>query len=155
VQAGELSSALTAWLDRLMPDTARRERLTAALRERFGADARVVDGEICAEMQALARTVSRHLDVEWVPEGGLVPDAEPPGWPPQDPLEVASRGASIAARRVGDAGVLEVATLDTLEHAAPFLERSFEALRGVRAVVLDLRANGGGDPATLAAVLGR
>jgi Peptidase family S41 len=155
VTARELSGALTAWLERLMPDAARRERLTAVLQERFGEDGREAGGELCAEMQAAARTVSRHLDVQWVPEGRLVPDTDPPGWPPQDPQEVAARGASITATTIGDAGVLEVATLDALELAAPFLEQAFEALRGVRAVVLDLRANGGGDPATAAAVLGR
>jgi len=154
VTARELSGALTAWLERLMPGGARQERLAAALDERFGADDREADRVVCAELQAVGRTVSRHLDVEWVPEGGLVPDVESRGWPPQDPHEVASRGASITARKVGGAGVLEVATLDALELAAPFLERAFEALRGVPAVVLDLRANGGGDPATLAAVLG-
>src|SRR5215218_3508478 len=103
MRADGLAAALAAWLDRLMPDAVRRERLTAALGERFGADTREVDAAVCAEMQAVARTVSRHLDVEWVGEAGLVPDTDPAGWPPQDPLEVAARGASIGARRVGDA----------------------------------------------------
>ena len=101
----DLSGALIGWLERLMPDGERRERLAALLHERFGADAREAGGEVCAEMQAVARTVSRHLDVEWVPEGGLVLDADPPGWPPQDPQEVAARGASITARTVDGAGV--------------------------------------------------
>ena len=152
--AGQLSAALAAWLVQLMPGAPRRDRLTGALRERFGADGREVDGAVCAEMQAEARRISRHLDVEWVPEGGLVPDTESRGWPDPDPAAAAAVRAGIAAERVGDVGVLRVSALFPLELAAPFLDEAIEALRDARAVVLDLRANGGGDLDTAMAVLG-
>ncbi len=67
-----------------MPEGDRRAALLAALAERFGADGRAVDIAVCAELQAEARRFSRHLDVEWVPEGGLVPDTESRGWPDPD-----------------------------------------------------------------------
>ena len=47
-----------------------------------------------------------------------------------------------------------MAALFPLELAAPFLDEAIEALRDARAVVLDLRANGGGDLDTAMAVLG-
>jgi len=154
VRASQLSAVLTAWLVQLMPGVPRRDRLTAALRERFGADGREVDGAVCAEMQAEARRISRHLDVEWVPDGGLVPDTESRGWPDPDPAVVAAIRAGIGHERAGEVGVLRMTGLSPLELAAPFLTDAFEALRDARAVVLDLRANGGGDLDTAMAVLG-
>ncbi len=151
--AHELCAALAGWLERLMPADARRGALLAALEARFGSDARAVDAALCAELQAEARRFSRHLDVEWVPEGGLVPDTESRGWPDPDPAEATKLRAGIAAERIGDAGVLRVSNLFPLELAAPFLEQALEVLRGAP-VVLDLRANGGGDLDTAMAVLG-
>ena len=154
MRAEDLAAALAAWLERLMPDDPRRAALIAALRTRFGADGREVDGNVCAEMQAEARRFSRHLDLEWLPAGGLVPDTESRGWPDPDPAEVAAKRAGIAAERLGDIGVLHVSGLFPLELAAPFLDEALEQLQGVRAVVLDLRANGGGDLDTAMAILG-
>ena len=154
MRASQLSAVLVAWLVQLMPGASRRDRLAVALRERFGADGRELDGAVCAEMQAEARRISRHLDVEWVPEGGLVPDTESRGWPDPDPAAAAAARAGITAERVGDVGVLRVSALFPLELAAPFLDEAIEALRDARAIVLDLRANGGGDLDTAMAVLG-
>ena len=50
--------------------------------------------------------------------------------------------------------MLRMAGLFPLELAAPFLDEAIEALRDARAIVLDLRANGGGDLDTAMAVLG-
>ena len=147
----ELCSALTGWLERLMPDGERRAALIAEL---AGEDDRPVDAEVCAELQARARRHSRHLDVEWVPEGGLTPDTESRGWPVPDPAAVAARRADISAARTGEVGVLTVTGLSPLPLAAPFLDAALAELRGARAVVLDLRANGGGDLDTAMAVLG-
>ena len=154
MRGGELATALTEWLERLMPDDARRAALLAALAERFGADPREVDAAICAEVQAEARRISRHFDVEWIPEGGLVPDTESRGWPEPDAAHAEALRAGIAAERAGDVGILRVSNLFPLALAAPFLEEAVEALRGAPAVVLDLRANGGGDVDTVMAVLG-
>ena len=137
-----------------MPEGDRRAALLAALAERFGADGRAVDIAVCAELQAEARRFSRHLDVEWVPEGGLVPDTESRGWPDPDAAEITAARAHIAAEHAGEVGILRVSGLAPLELAAPFLDEALEELAGSPAVVLDLRANGGGDLDTAMAVLG-
>jgi len=154
VRADQLSAALSGWLERLMPAGPRRAELIAALAERFGADERPASPEVCAELQAHARRISRHLDVEWVPEGGLTPDTESRGWPPPDSAAIAAAQAYIEVAHAGEVGVLRVSGLAPLELAAPFLDEALEALAGSPAIVLDLRANGGGDLDTAMAVLG-
>src|SRR5215218_1651600 len=134
-----------------MPEEDRRAALIAEL---SGRDDRPVDPAVCAELQERARRFSRHLDVEWVPEGGLVPDTESRGWPEPDAAEVAIRRADISAWHFGEIGVLTVAGLSPLVLAEPFLDAALAELHGAPAVVLDLRANGGGDLDTAMAVLG-
>lgn len=153
--AAALTAGLCGWLDRLFPDRDRGERLQAALRERFGDDPRAVDAELCAEIETAAHAFSRHFELQYVADGSLVPDRDPPGWPPQDPGEVALRAGSVGeVRRLPDGtGVLALDSLDTVRLAAPYLEAAFTLLRGARGVVLDLRRNGGGDPGTVALVL--
>ena len=143
---GELASQLRAWIERLFPDADRGERLNRALGQRFGDDARAVTGESCREIEAVAHQFSRHLALEYVADGSLVPDTEPPGWPPQDPREVQLRAGSVGevARRPDGVGVLALDGLDGVHIAAPYLTAAFALLRGARGVVLDLRRNGGG-----------
>ena len=151
MRTDDLCAALAGWLERLLPAGDRRDALLALL---AGADPGPVDAEVCAGLQARLRGVSRHLDLEWVTEGGLVPDTESRGWPEPDPGEVAARRAGIAAERIGEVGVLRVSNLFPLALAGPFLDEALAALDGAAAVVLDLRANGGGDLDTAMAVLG-
>ena len=153
--ARALASDLCTWIDRLFPDADRGERLERALEERFGDDARAVTGELCAEVEAVAHAFSRHFELEYVAGGTLVPDREPPGWPPQDRREVEARAGSVGevSRRPDGVGVLAVDSFDGVHIAAPYLEAAFALLRGARGVVLDLRRNGGGDPGTLTLVL--
>src|SRR6476620_8709585 len=93
--AAALASELCRWIDRLFPDADRGERLRRALDERFGADGRMVSHELCGEIEAVAHDFSRHFALEYVAEGPLVPDTDPPGWPPQDPLDVEARAGSV------------------------------------------------------------
>src|SRR3954469_10841649 len=153
--AGALAAGLCDWIDRLFPDADRGERLKRALDARFGDDKRVVTAAVCREVEAVAHEFSRHFALEYVADGSLVPDTEPPGWPPQDPVEVRSRAASVGAvtRRPDGVGVLALDGLDGVHLAAPYLEAAFALLRGARGVVLDLRRNGGGDPGTVTLVL--
>jgi hypothetical protein len=153
--AAELTSGLCAWLERLFPDRDRGERLQQALRERFGADTRAVTAELCAEIETAAHAYSRHFALEYAEDGSLVPDRDPPGWPPQDAGEVALRAGSVGEvrRRADGVGVLALDSLDGVHLAAPYLEAAFALLRGARGVVLDLRRNGGGDPGTVTLVL--
>jgi hypothetical protein len=150
-----LASDLCAWIDRLFPDRDRGERLKRALDERFGADARAVTAEACREIEAVAQAFSRHFALEHVADGSLVPDGEPPGWPPREPREVQLRAGSVGAvtRRPDGVGILALDSLDAVHIAAPYLEAAFALLRGARGVVLDLRRNGGGDPGTVTLVL--
>jgi Peptidase family S41 len=153
--AAALTAGLCGWLDRLFPDHDRGERLQRALRERFGDDSRAVDAGLCAEIETAAHAFSRHFALEYLADGSLVPDRDPPGWPPQDPAEVALRAGSVGeVRRLPDGiGVLALDSLDNVHLAAPYLEAAFALLRGASGVVLDLRRNGGGDPGTVALVL--
>lgn len=153
--AGALVSALCVWLDRLFPDADRGERLKRALVERFGDDVRAVTDAVCREVEGVARDFSRHFALEYVADGSLVPDSEPPGWPPQDPREVQLRAGSVGevARRPGGVGVLALDGHDAVQIAAPYLQAAFALLRGARGVVLDLRRNRGGDLETVTLVL--
>jgi hypothetical protein len=152
---GALTSSLCAWIDRLFPDADRGERLKRALEERFGDDARPVSDDLCRDVEAVAHEFSRHLELEYVADGSLVPDTDPPGWPPQDPREVRLRAGSVGqvTRHRDGAGVLALDGLDGVHIAAPYVEAAFALLRGARGVVLDLRRNGGGDPGTVTLVL--
>ena len=153
--AGTLAADLCGWIDRLFPDAERGERLKRALSERFGDDVRGVDTGVCGEMETVARDFSRHVELEYVAAGTLVPDTDPPGWPPPDPREVQLRAGSVGAvtRRPDGVGVLALDGHDGVHIAAPYLEAAFALLRGARGLVLDLRRNGGGDPGTAALVL--
>ena len=153
--ARTLASDLCAWIDRLFPDPDRGERLKGALVERFGDDGRAVTADLCRELEQVAHAFSRHFALEYVADGRLVPDTDPPGWPPQDPHEVELRAGSVGevSRRPDGVGVLALDSLDGVHIAAPYLEAAFALLRGARGVVLDLRRNGGGDPGTVTLVL--
>jgi hypothetical protein len=153
--AQALASHLCAWIDRLFPDLDRAERLKRALDARFGNDTRAVTADLCREIEAVAHDFSRHFALEYVADGTLVPDSEPPGWPPQDPRDVQLRAGSVGEvrRRDDGVGVLALASLDSVHIAAAYLEAAFALLRGSRGVVLDLRRNGGGDPGTMTLVL--
>ena len=143
--AGALARQLCAWIDRLFPDAERGERLKRALDERFGDDTRVVSDALCREVEAVAHGFSRHFALEYVADGSLVPDAEPPGWPPQDPHEDRLRAGSVGevTRLPDGVGVLALNGLDGVHNAAPYLKAAFALLRGAHGVVLDLRRNGG------------
>ena len=153
--AGALASALCVWLDRLFPDADRGERLKRALDERFGDDGRAVTDALCREVESVAHDFSRHFALEYVADGSLVPDSDPPGWPPQDPRAVQLRAGSVGevSRRPGGVGVLALDGHESVHIAAPYLQAAFALLRGARGVVLDLRRNRGGDMGTVTLVL--
>jgi len=155
--AAALVSDLCAWIDRLFPDVDRGERLKGALTDTFGNsdDDRAVTAELCREVETVAHGFSRHLALEYVADGSRVLDTQPPGWPPRDPRDVQLRAGSVGhvARRADGVGVLALDGLDPVDIAAPYLEAAFALLRGARAVVLDLRRNGGGDPGAMTLVL--
>jgi hypothetical protein len=150
-----LTAELCAWFDRLFPDADRGKRLQRALGERFGDDQRGVSEALCREIEAVAHGFSRHFELEYVADGSLVPDAEPPGWPAPDPRDVRLRAGAVGqlARHPDGVGVLTLDGHDPVHLAAPYLHAAFALLRGTRGAVLDLRGNRGGDPGTMTLVL--
>jgi len=153
--ARDLALRLCVWIDRLFPDRDRGERLRRALGDRFGQDGRVLTGELCREVETVAHDFSRHFALEYDDAGGLVPDVDPPGWPPQSERDVRARGASVGEvrRAAGGVGTLALDGLDDVRLAGPYVESAFALLRGASGVVLDLRRNGGGDPGTVVLML--
>lgn len=152
----ELSSRLGRWVLRLMPEEPRRAALVAALEAEHGTDVEPLTAEGCARVEATAQRYSRHLMLLHDPTGTLPPDEEAHGWPPDDPADVRRRaGAVTRVERTADhVAVVRLDALEAMPLAEPYLRAAFRLTTGARKVVLDLRANGGGDPATVALLCG-
>jgi hypothetical protein len=153
----DLSGRLVHWLHRLMPAGPRLDRLTADLDAAFGTDRAPLDEAGCRAVQACAQRHSRHLELHFEAASTATPDDESTGWPPTDPAAVRVRGGGVTGVRRRDDGTA-VVTLDALESAAvalPYVGAVFTLAAGAPRLILDLRANGGGDPATVAEVAGR
>lgn len=148
---------LTAWTDRLFPDAPRAAALSAALREAFDGRTDEVTAAACAEIAAVAQTVARHLEVLFEPDGTAPADTESRGWPPPDsrPILRDAGGVRETHRTAGGAAIVRIDSLHPIQHARPYIDAAFDLARGARHVVIDLRHNRGGDPATLAAICGR
>ena len=150
----DLVGRLNGWLRRLMPEGPRRDRLTGALAA--AADGRPVTAAACRRVEQVAWQHSRHLELQFDPAGRNRPDEEPRGWPAADPAGTRIRAAGVSAvRRLDDGtGLIVVDALESWAVARPYVDAAFALARGSARVVLDLRANGGGDPATVAAIAG-
>ncbi|MER7243844.1 S41 family peptidase [Kribbella sp. NPDC000426] len=153
----DLVERLTGWLQRLMPPGARRDALIDVLTERFGAVDTPVTGADCVAIERCAWTVSRHIELTFEPGGTDPPDTVSPGWPDPDPNVVRARAAGVSqVRRQPDGTCLiSVDDLDPLSLAQPYLDAAFALAQGSARILIDLRANGGGEPATVAYIAGR
>ena len=154
---GALLDSMERWVAELMPDAERGRRLVTAARAATPDPSAGVDATMCERVAAAARTGSRHLDLEYVPAGDLVPDRASPGWDPPDPVQVRRRAGAVARVSRCPDGLATIAldALDDVGLAAEYVDAAFALARGCRGVLLDLRANRGGDPATAALVIGR
>lgn len=152
----ELTACLVRWLDRLMPDDDRTRALVAELTGSFGDVSRPVTAGECERVEAVAHRYSRHLALLFDPDGTGEPDVESPGWPPADIEAVRRRAAAVSEVRRRPDGVclIRVDSLDPLGLAQPYVDAAFALVRGATGIVLDLRANGGGEPATVARIAG-
>jgi Peptidase family S41 len=151
-----LAGRLVSWLHRLLPAGDRADRLAAELRDTFDA-AEPVTEESCRAVERCAQRHSRHLELHFDPAGTAPPDEEPHGWPPGDPAAARARAAGVSTvRRLADGTCLiAVDALESIAVAGPYLDAAFALAVESRRLVLDLRANGGGDPATVAHIAGR
>jgi hypothetical protein len=153
---GVLAARLAGWLPRLMPDRERAAVLAGELTGRFGDRRDPVTAAACAEVERVAWAHSRHLMLIFEPDGTDPPDTESAGWPDEDPADVRRRAGSVTGvRRLADGTcVIRVDGLDPAAAALPYVDAAFALARAASRIVLDLRANGGGDPATVAAIAG-
>ena len=177
---GTVVSRLVTWIDRLMPPGSRRDALVNELAGRFGNDDSPITAAACADVERCAWTLSRHVALIHEPDSptdlpidlptgfpdasvsnasssdASSSDASDPEWPPPDPADVRRRAAGVTeVRRLADgAGPVRIEGLDAMPLAQPYLDAAFTMLRGAERIVLDLRANGGGDPATVALIAG-
>ncbi|MEV4537556.1 S41 family peptidase [Asanoa sp. NPDC049518] len=147
---------LVDWLERLMPAGSRRDGLMAELSARFGQVTSRVTAAHCAAIEQAAWPTSRHVALIWDADGTVPADTEAGEWPPADPDLVRARAAAVSqvGRLEDGTGVVRVDGLDPVGLAQPYVDAAFGLLRGCRRIVLDLRGNGGGDPATVAWIAG-
>jgi hypothetical protein len=152
VSTAAVAARLLDWVRRLLPDPDRVDRLAVAL-EAFDRRGEPVSAASCREIERACRTVSRHVDVQFEPDGTGPADTESRGWPAVPAAEVRARCGGVGAvHRVGGAVVVRIDSLERL--ARPYLDAAFRLVAGSPAVVLDLRGNGGGEPSALARIAG-
>jgi hypothetical protein len=152
---GDLAGRLTDRLRQIMPAGPRRDGLIEDLETTFRTDGAPVDEAACRAVEEVAQRHSRHIELHFEPDGTGA-GKELPGWPPPDPAEVAREAGGVGeVRRIDPHTCLVVLdSLPALAFARPYLAAAAALARGASRLVLDLRANGGGDPAAVAVVAG-
>ena len=95
-----------------------------------------------SDVAAVAR--DRHLNVRW--QGGP-PPSPPPGAAAMPRMEA---GVVRADRLAGGIGYIEVVAFPPPEAFRPVLDRAMAGLAGSRALIIDMRRNGGGAPPSVA-----
>jgi C-terminal processing protease CtpA/Prc len=153
---GALAQELAGWVERLPPPQPRMDALAAALVEEFGNRSEPVTAAALTAIEAVAHRYCRHLTLDFRPDGDLAVDPTPPGWPPDDPSEIRRYGWPISSVRRTDDGLAIVAvdSMPAFAPSRPFIAAAIALADGARGVVLDLRHNGGGDPETVAMIVG-
>ncbi len=157
ITVAELTARLAAWLRRLPPPQERIDRLLSELDGRFAGRTEPVTGQACAEIERVAWAYSRHLLLDFDPQGTGTPDEEDPGWPEPDPATVLPHAAQVRQVSRMDNGVclIRIDGFEALQLAQPYLDGAFALARGATGILLDLRANVGGYPETVAYLAGR
>ncbi len=145
-QRGIVEKLSEALRDRyVFPDVGERAatRISAALAasEYDGlADRTAFIQRLSADVQAIAR--DKHLNI-------MVPGASPPpGGPAAMPRGEA--GVTRADKLAGGIGYIEVVGFPRPRAFKPVLDRAMSGLKGSRALIIDVRRNGGGSPETVA-----
>jgi hypothetical protein len=153
----DMTNQLSSWLRRLPPQQDRIERLLAELDERFRGRTEPISSSACAEIEQVAWSYSRHLLLDYDPDGTDPPDEEDSGWPEPDSETIRHCGAQVrqVSRLEGGACLIRIDGLEALRFAQPYIDGAFALARGATSILLDLRANGGGSPETVAYLAGR
>jgi peptidase S41-like protein len=151
-----LVQELGGWVERLPPPQERMAALTAALRAEFGDRDEPVTAAAVTAIEATAQRYCRHLQLHFHPDGHLVVDRTAPGWPADDPSEIRRYAWPISSVRRTDDGMAIVAvdSMPAFAASEPFIRAAITLAQDARGVVLDLRHNGGGDPETVATIVG-
>lgn len=143
----EVAALLPGRVERHYGRDQRVNNLEVACRP-FTTRTQAVDVGGLAELQIAAQTVFRHLELRV--DHNLELEERSRGWSPPD-LDAARRtgaGVSAVRRHPDGTAVIELIELAQLEAAAPVLRGVFAVVDAADRVGLDLRRNGGGDPAT-------
>jgi hypothetical protein len=152
-----LLDALDRWVPVLLPQADRAASIVSTCRAAAAmVDLREPFASHVATIERAAHTFSRHLLLFVDSDGTLTPDTEDNGWPPPDIHDIRRRGGGVRAVTRTDAGVatIRIDGLEPLDVAEPFLEAAVALAVQATGVILDLRVNGGGDPATVAYLAG-
>lgn len=95
-----------------------------------------------ADVSAIAHDKHMHVGSMGGPPPGPPPGAMPP--------PSADGGIVRADRLAGGVGYIELAAFPSLQFFKPAMDRAMTALKGSKALIIDERRNGGGDPASVA-----
>jgi hypothetical protein len=120
-------------------------RISAALAagEYDGLDHAAFAARLQADVAAIAH--DKHLNIGW--QGGPPPPGVPQGAGPMPPMEA---GVVRADKLAGDIGYIEVVAFPPPEAFKPALDRAMAGLAGSKALIIDVRRNGGGTPPSVA-----
>ncbi len=151
-----LAHELAAWVQRLPPRQPRMDALATALVQEFSDRHQPVTAAGLTAIEAVAHRFCRHLELQLHPAGDLVVDQTAPGWPDEDEAEIRRSGAPVSSVRRTDDGLAIVAvdSMPSFAASRPFIAAAIALADGARGLALDLRRNGGGDPETVATVVG-
>jgi hypothetical protein len=151
-----VTTRLATWLRRLPPPQERIDRLLAELDERFTGRTEPITADACVEIERVAWPYSRHLLLHYDRDGTGTPDEQDPGWPEPDLESILLSAAQVrqVSRLDGGACLIRLDGFEPLSIAQPYLDGAFALARGATAILLDLRANVGGYPETVAYLAG-